>query len=163
MLFHKFPKTKLLKEKTKMLAKDIKIKNIMTQRAFIMAQLSVMLESPREDGNSAYTYVGHIYPENRYFFRMEGFNVAKVESDMLMAATKGIPVYLFTPNDRIELTEEEFQEAEKYQRETEAKQRREKAFADEFLGAIFGGGMPDDEDSEDEDDEPERPDEDGED
>ena len=100
-----------------MLAKEIKIKTLKKQREFIEKQLA-HIPTGREDGDSAYRYVGHIYPEVIKHFESEGFVVTLVKSDMLSALTKGMPVYLFTVGD-IELSEEELKQAEEYEAETE--------------------------------------------
>ena len=43
-----------------MLAKELKIKTMKKQREFIKKQLSHV--DTRNDGDTAYRYVGHIYP-----------------------------------------------------------------------------------------------------
>ena len=76
-----------------MLAKELKIKTLKKQREFIEEQLS--LADTRKDGDTSYTFVGHIYPEVIKYFEEEGFVVTRVpHSDMLTAATKGTPVDL---------------------------------------------------------------------
>ncbi len=93
-----------------MLAKEIKIKTIKRQREFITEQLASTVN--REDGDCAYTYVGYIYPEVIQHFKSEGFTVKPVESDLMLAMTKGVPIYLFTVG--IGLSEEELKQAEEY-------------------------------------------------
>ena len=89
-----------------MLAKELKIKTIWKQREFIEKQLSDLVE--REDGNTAYCYVGHVYSEVISSFEKEGFKVTKIESEMLTVEHKGLPAYLFVVDeDLVELSEEE--------------------------------------------------------
>ena len=107
-----------------MLAKEIKIKTIKKQREFIKNQLASAIN--REDGDCAYTYVGHIYPEVIQYFQSEGFVVTLVKSDLMLAMTKGVPIYLFTVNS-IALSEEELKQAEEYDSTT-----------DELMKSIFG-------------------------
>lgn len=95
-----------------MLAKELKIKTLKKQREFIKNQLSHA--DVRKDGDTAYPYVGHIYPEVIEYFESEGFIVTKVESDLLTALTKGMPIYIFVVGD-VKLTKEEIQEAEAYE------------------------------------------------
>lgn len=92
-----------------MLAKELKIKTLKKQREFIKRQLSHA--DIRNDGDTIYSYVGHIYPEVIKYFEAEGFIVTKVESEMMTAITKGMPTYIFVVGD-IELTEDELKEAE---------------------------------------------------
>lgn len=119
-----------------MLAKELKIKTIKKQREFIKKQLSHA--DTRKDGDTAYRYVGHIYPEVIAYFESEGFIVTKVESDMMTAMTKGLPTYLFVVGD-VKLTEEELKEAEAYEPEEDGEDDRELriAFIDEIFSEIF--------------------------
>ena len=94
-----------------MLAKEIKIRTIKQQREIIKEAIN-NIASYKGDGDSAYIYVGHVYPENIEYFKSEGFEVTKLESDLLIAFAKGMPVYLFTIRDDVVLTEEEMQQAE---------------------------------------------------
>ena len=91
-----------------MLAKELKIKTLKKQREFIQEQLSHA--DTRNDGDTAYRYVGHLYPEVIKHFESEGFVVTQVHSDLLSAMVKGLPVYLFTVGD-VELSEEELEQA----------------------------------------------------
>ncbi|MBQ2835882.1 MAG: hypothetical protein IJE68_03510 [Clostridia bacterium] len=146
-----------------MLAKDIKIKTLLRQRAFIEEQLSSASDSRNEDGDPAYCYTGYIYPENIEYFKNEGFDVTRVKSDMLTAARKGLPSYLFTPNNDIELGMNDMQDAEELleKEKEEHNQRKQEihavaeATADRLLEHIFGVPRPyaDGPDSSDEDDE----------
>lgn len=95
-----------------MLAKEIKIKTLKKQREFIEEQLKNIPEG-RDDGDSAYSYVGYVYPEVIKHFEKEGFTVTNVNSDMMLVATRGLPVYLFTVGDT-ELSKEELKQAEEY-------------------------------------------------
>lgn len=100
-----------------MLATEIKIKALKKQREFIEAQLKRIPE--REDGDSAYPYVGHVYAEVIKYFEEQGFTVTRLQSDSLMSFSRGMPVYLFTVDDSIALTAEELKQAEEYTPEDE--------------------------------------------
>jgi len=95
-----------------MLGRRIKIMTILKQREFITRQLEDTVHTIT--GNPAYTYIGHIYPENCIHFYNEGWKISEVNSDTLIADTEGLPIWLFTPNDDIILTDEEMKNAEKY-------------------------------------------------
>lgn len=118
-----------------MLAKDVKIRNLKRQREFIRKQLSNAEQ--RKDGNPAYRYAGHIYPEVIKYFEDEGYVITEVHSDMLMAAANGMPVYLFVPKD-IKLSEEEMKQAEAYASEDE-EAKAEEQLMDYMLDAILSG------------------------
>ncbi len=122
-----------------MLAKELKIKFLRRQREFIEKQLS---HASKEDGDTSYRFVGHVYPEVIEYFEKEGFIVTKVESDMLTMVTKGLPVYLFIVGD-IKLSDEEMKEAESYYEPEEpgADYEDSRGF-EEFMRALMGGGMP---------------------
>lgn len=102
-----------------MLAKEIKIKNVKRQREFIKDQLEHLLDHQKEDGNTAYRYVGHVLPEVIAYFTNEGYKVERITSDMLTAATKGLPVYLFTISEDVVLTDEELKAAEEVEYEAD--------------------------------------------
>ena len=95
-----------------MLAKEIKIMTLKRQREFIEKQLR-QITMDRDDGDSSYSYVGYIYPEVIKHFEKEGFVVTLLKSDMLLVATRGLPMYLFTVGD-IPLSKEEMKQAEEY-------------------------------------------------
>lgn len=113
-----------------MLAKEIKIKTIKRQREFIEKQLR-RISTEHNDGDSAYSYVGYIYPEVIKHFENEGFIVTLLKSDMLLVATRGLPMYLFTVGD-IELSEEELKQAEEYELDDEEKEDDDEDGDDEF-------------------------------
>ena len=96
-----------------MLAKELKIKTLKKQREFIEKQLTNRVKF-EEDGNASYSYIGCIYPEVKEYFEKEGFEVTLVNSDMALAMSRGVPVYVFTIKDDIKLSDEEMQEAEAY-------------------------------------------------
>ena len=133
-----------------MLAKDIKIKTILRQRAFIAEQLLQSGESKNRDGDPAYQYSGHIYPENIEYFENEGYDVTPVKSDMLTAMLKGLPIHIFTPKEDIELGMNDMQDAEALlKQEQEEKERRKQEIhavaesaADELFEKIFGVPRP---------------------
>lgn len=118
-----------------MLAKELKIKTMKKQREFIQQQLSNV--DTRDDGDTAYRYVGHIYPEVIKHFESEGFVVTQVNSELLSAMFKGLPVYVFTVGD-IKLSEEELKQAEAY----EPKKNEEDSDDDwtDFLKGIWDEG-----------------------
>lgn len=120
-----------------LLAKEIKIQTIRKQREFIRKQL---LETKKnKDGDTAYCYVGHIFPEVIKYFEKEGFTITKVQSELLSAMTKGVPVYVFTIDDLVKLSEEELQQAEAYDYEEQrAAKFRDEDDGDSFLEMIFG-------------------------
>lgn len=121
-----------------MLAKEVKIKNIKRQREFIKDQLEHRLNHQNEDGNTAYSYVGHVLPEVIDYFKAEGYKVERITSDMLTAATKGLPVYLFTISDEVVLNDEELKAAEEVEYEDD-----EEEMPDMFgnlMSTLLGGG-----------------------
>ena len=121
-----------------MLAKEVKIKNFKRQREFIKEQLENRQENLREDGDTAYRYIGHIFPEVIGYFESEGFDIKKNESELLLASTKGLPVYTFTIRDDVVLNEEELKAAE----EIEYKPDEESPQTPEFeamMAGFFGG------------------------
>lgn len=118
-----------------MLAKELKIKTLKKQREFIQEQLSHA--DTRNDGDTAYRYVGHLYPEVIKHFESEGFVVTQVHSDLLSAMVKGLPVYLFTVGD-VELSEEELEQAEAYEPEKPDDDSDEEM--PDLLRALLGGG-----------------------
>lgn len=81
-----------------MLAKKIKIHNLIWQRNFITKQL----EAPRKDGDPLYRYKGYIYPENIKYFTDEGYEVNTISNQ-----EEGYKLYAFVPSDDINLTPEE--------------------------------------------------------
>lgn len=93
-----------------MLAKDVKLNNLKTQREFIKNKI---LEAKlQENGNPSYIYEGYIYPENvDYFEKEEGFDILLFDTERMIIATRGKPVYLFIPK-KLQLTEEELKQAE---------------------------------------------------
>ena len=121
-----------------MLAKEIKIRNIKQQRDFIMNQLKeYLMEHPRNDGNTAYRYVGHVLPEIVDYFKGEGFDVKCLISDMILSATQGMPIYLFTISDNVVLSDEELKAAEEFEYKFDDDERSD-AF-DDFMSALLGG------------------------
>ena len=122
-----------------MLAKEIKIQNLKRQREFIKAQLSKMLNSPREDGDPAYRYVGQVFPEVIDYFSKEGFKVELItSSDSLAAATKGMPVYLFTISESVILSEEELKRAEEVEYNPDDEEMS--SIGDIMSSFLLGGG-----------------------
>ena len=95
-----------------MLAKELKIKTLKKQREYIEKKLRQAAKS--NDGDLSYIYVGYLHPEVENYFKEEGYDVDRVLSERLKVAFKGRPVYLFTPQARIELTDEEKKQAEEY-------------------------------------------------
>lgn len=120
-----------------MLAKEVKIKNIKKQREFIKEQLEHRLDHQNKDGDTAYRYVGHVLPEVIAYFTNEGYKVERITSDMLTAATKGLPVYLFTISDDVVLNDEELKAAEEVEYEPDDEEMPD-MFGD--LMSILGGG-----------------------
>lgn len=117
-----------------MLAKENKIKSIKRQREFIRKQL----ERPHEDGDTAYCYAGHILPEVIAYFNAEGYKVELITSDMLTAAVKGLPIYLFTISDDVVLSDEELKEAEEV--EYEPDEYEGPSTLDDLMISLFSGG-----------------------
>lgn len=114
------------------LGKDLKIKNLMAQRDYIIDQLKKMLEEPDEDGNAAYGYVGYVFPENIDYFRLEGFGVRRFETDAILQTTMGMPIYIFNPVSE-DLTAEEFKESREEANKTHAKAKKAAEEFDEKL------------------------------
>lgn len=120
-----------------LLAKEIKIQTMRKQREYIRNQLLKVAKSV--DGDTAYCYMGHVFPEVIKYFEKEGFTVTKVQSELLSAITKGIPVYVFTIDDLVKLSEEELQQAEAYDYNKEITEKvSDEEGEDPFLGRIFG-------------------------
>lgn len=86
-----------------MLAKETKIHNLIHQRNFIR----VMLKAPKKDGDPAYRYYGYVYPENREYFKKEGYDITTITSLEALKITEGLPLNIFTPCEEITLTAEE--------------------------------------------------------
>ncbi len=125
-----------LENSRSILAKEIKIKNIRKQREFIEEQLSQMLDNPREDGSTAYRYVGQVLPEVIDYFTKEGFKVEHITSSgALTVSTMGLPVYLFTISDEVVLTDEELQEAEEVEIEPDDEEMPD---FDRLLSSLLG-------------------------
>lgn len=125
-----------------MLAKELKIKTLKRQREFIEEQLSHGYG--RDDGNTAYRYVGCMYPEVIKYFEDEGFIVERIESDNLPNMIQGLPVYLFTISD-IKLSEDELKEAESIEIKIEDEDEDEDDSQPTFGGvmsSIIGGILP---------------------
>ena len=97
-----------------MLAKEIKIKNLMVQRKFITEQLKLRLENPCMDGDSTYNYIGYIFPENIKYLEDEGFSITK-SSYVFNGRTGNFTLvsYYIHPSDNITLSEKEIAESEK--------------------------------------------------
>lgn len=120
-----------------MLAKEVKIKNIKKQREFIKEQLEHRLDHQNKDGDTAYRYVGHVLPEVIAYFNAEGYKVERITSDMLTAATKGLPVYLFTISDEVILNDEELKAAEEVEYEDDEEEMPD-MFGD-LMSTLLGG------------------------
>lgn len=88
-----------------MLAKKLKIQNIKRQREFIKSLVSNLLNHPRKDGNTAFTYVGYVFPEVIAYFEAEGFCVEKVS--FVSAESVYTLLYVFTISDKINLTSDD--------------------------------------------------------
>ncbi len=109
-----------------MLAKELKIKTLKQQREYIKEAL-FKIPDAREDGNICYPYLGNVYPEVVKYFEAEGFNVTEHNSEQQLALTQGIPVWIFTVSDDLDLSEEEMKQAEECE-------RGKKEFKDTDLG-----------------------------
>lgn len=96
-----------------MLAKEIKFKTYGRQKKTLAKMLNESLK--REDGNTAFRYVGHIYPEIIKYFEEEGYNVTKLDFPAMLVKTNGFPMYVFTIKDEISLNDEEIKLAEVYE------------------------------------------------
>lgn len=95
-----------------MLGKDILIANIKRQREYIEAQLTKIINTPSDDGDMSYRYVGYISTYVITYFESKGVTVKELTEGKFFPETRGLPVYLFTPSDHIELTAEELNQAE---------------------------------------------------
>lgn len=93
-----------------MLAKEIKIGNIKRQREFIKRQFGKMKEKPRKDGDTAYIYVGYLFPENIAYFKEEGFDIRCIDTEP--SITKGLTLNIFTISQNVVLSAEELEAAE---------------------------------------------------
>ncbi len=100
-----------------MLARDIKIRQLIEQREYIERKLEGAME--RRNGDCSYIYTGHLYPENVEYFRREGFSINLVESDALKATTMGVPVFLFTIAIDVRLNDEEVRKSRTFARKAE--------------------------------------------
>ena len=98
-----------------MLAKEIKIRNLKQQREFIRRMLELHKSIPEIDGNTAYCYEGELFPEVIEYFEKEGFTIRQffsADGEWEAVSDEGFPMYLFTIDDEIELSEEEMKQAE---------------------------------------------------
>lgn len=86
-----------------MLAKETKIQNLIWQREFIKKQLV----APRKDGDPSYRYRGYIFPENVKYFTDEGYEITIIPNPKEIENAEGLNLYVFIPDDSIELTPEE--------------------------------------------------------
>lgn len=118
-----------------MLAKEIKIGNIKRQREFIEDQL----KHPNKDGNTAYRYVGQVLPEVIAYFEGEGYCVEHITSDMLTAATNGLPVYLFTIRDDVILNDKELKAAEEVELDADVDEMMDEI--SDMMFTLFGNGQ----------------------
>lgn len=75
-----------------MLAKELKIKNLMQQRAFITERIKKRFESL--DGATSAIYVGQLFEENIAYFKHEGFKIISIEPGVVLEA-KYQPVHIF--------------------------------------------------------------------
>lgn len=134
------------------LAKDVKIQNLLVQRDYIASQLKSTKENPRENGDTSYIYIGHVFPENCDYFRREGYNVVTIKSDLLTALVHGRPVFLFTIGNDVTLTGEDLklaQEAKGNKKDGndrpslpgESNIHSDSPFSDDFMSKILGGGF----------------------
>ena len=122
-----------------LLAKKLKIKTLKKQREYIQKSI-FSLASRGVAGDPAFIYSGYIYPEVIRYFEEQGFDIKLVKADIVMATNKGKPLYIFTPKDNLELSEEEMRKAESYiatqvlnEQQTDAE-----TIADGLLSSIFG-------------------------
>lgn len=96
-----------------LLAKILKIKTLKKQRNYIKRGI-FSLASRGDAGDPSFRYTGYIYPEVIKYFETEGFDITVVKSDLVLATTKGKPIYIFTPKDNLELSEKEMEKAENF-------------------------------------------------
>ena len=96
-----------------MLAKEIKIRNLIRQRDFIKEQLDLTLLN----GNAAVSYVGEVFLENFEYFTEEGLTVRKLDSERILAENMGMPIYVFSARNA-DLTPKELEKAESYDLKT---------------------------------------------
>lgn len=131
-----------------MLAKEWKIRKLKEQREFIERTMEEIF-SKREDGDLSYSYIGHIFPEVKEYFKKEGFTIIEVKDEQVSDNPRGFPVYLFIPNEQVLiLSEEELKQAEEYEPDETSESQNlmdggsghngEGDPIDAFLGAIFG-------------------------
>lgn len=121
-----------------MLAKEIKIANMRKQQEYIERGLKKLLEN--EDGSSSFPYIGPIFPEVRAHFEGEGLTVREVHSDLLLALTRGRPIYVFSACD-IELSKDELNEADNYRPEPKFEEDLDSAVRVFSMGGPMGGSM----------------------
>lgn len=95
-----------------MLGKDILIANIKRQREFIKSRLNKLAENPSDDGDMSYLYIGYISKYVINHFMSQGLTVEELTKGKFFPETRGLPVYLFTPSDNIDLTAEELKQVE---------------------------------------------------
>ena len=75
-----------------MLAKELKIKNLMQQRAFITERIQKRFDSL--DGDTVFIYVGQLFGENILYFKNEGFKIISIEPGVVSEA-KYLPIHIF--------------------------------------------------------------------
>lgn len=92
-----------------MLAKELKIKALLSQRDYIKERLENSLYE--EECSICFVYVGEVFSENIKYFENEGFVVTKLSSGNFELIYGGIPAYLFTVAD-MELSTEELLQAD---------------------------------------------------
>ena len=127
-----------------MLAKELKVRELIRQRNFIKGEL----KTPRPDGDPSYRYIGYVFPENKKHFEENGYNVTTFFGVEVLPVTEGKPLNVFTPKDDIILTAEE---------EAESKQLSERPFelqqiVGDVLSTIFSDIANENDDNEEDDD-----------
>jgi len=97
-----------------MLAKELKIKALLSQRDYIKQRLENSLYE--EECSICFVYVGEVFSENIKYFENEGFAVTKLSSGNFELLYGGIPAYLFSVDD-IQLSTEELLQADLFYNE----------------------------------------------
>lgn len=116
-----------------MLAKELKIANIMQQRAFITEAIKKHMRC--SDGDPSFGYIGQLFKENIEYFRNEGFDITSFEPGTL-PETKYMPLHIFVVDEsKVKLSDEEWDEAKKINLEDIP---NSSSFGD-VLASLFGG------------------------
>lgn len=93
-----------------MLAKEVKVNNLMRQRNFIKKALLARANAP--DCDPSWSYIGQIFPENIDYFKEQGYKIDRFCSSQDLGLTLGKYIYVFNVSNDVKLSREEQKAAE---------------------------------------------------